>query len=95
MKDPPHVSWGAENGTYYTLLMTGCDEPTHENPKLRDLRVWLVMNIFELDVESGDDVAEYMSIVPKKGTGLHRYVFRLYKQPNGWIDHNEPIAMKW
>lgn len=95
VKDAPHVMWEAERGAYYTLLMVGHDEPERDNPIYRDTRIWLVMNIFESDVDSGEDVAEYMGICPGKDSGIMRYMFSVYKQPNGWINQNEPISLKW
>lgn len=52
--------------------------------------IGLVMNIPESDVEKGDEVFEYIGAGPPASTGLHRYVFLVYKQPNGKIEHNEP-----
>lgn len=50
------------------------------------------MNIPESDVSKGDEVVEYIGAGPPKGTGIHRYIYLIYKQPNGKIEHNEPRA---
>lgn len=90
VKDVPQVSWEAEKGTYYTLLMTDPDAPSRTIPIFREVRHWLAMNILECDIKSGDDVFEYKGSGPPKYTGLHRYVFLIFKQPNGIIKHTEP-----
>lgn len=40
-------------------------------------------------VEGGDDIIEYLGSGPQKDTGFHRYVFLVYKQRDGIIEHNE------
>lgn len=90
VKDVPKVTWEAEKGAYYTLLMVDPDAPSRENSTFREIRHWQVMNIPESSVESGDEVMAYRGSGAPKGTGLHRYIFLVYKQPNGEIQHNEP-----
>lgn len=94
VKDKPVVTWQAEKGAYYTLVMIDLDGPSRAKPSWREDRHWLVMNIPESSVENGDEVIEFTSSGPGKGTGLHRYVFLVYKQPNGPIKHNEPHTPK-
>lgn len=43
----------------------------------------------ESAIEKGDEVVGYIGAGPPKNTGLHRYVFLVYKQPNGKIEHSE------
>ncbi|KFM57900.1 Phosphatidylethanolamine-binding protein 1, partial [Stegodyphus mimosarum] len=82
VKDPPtHISYPAEKGGLYTLCMTDPDAPSRQNPKYREWHHWLVVNIPETDVSSGTVLSEYVGSGPPKGTGLHRYVFLVYKQP--------------
>lgn len=38
-------------------------------------------NIPGNDVEKGETLSEYVGSGPPEGTGLHRYVFLVYKQP--------------
>lgn len=93
-KDAPNVNWAAEEGVYYTLIKVDPDAPTRNDPKLREFRHWLVMNILESDVKSGDEITQYIGAGAPKGTGLniHRYIYLVFKQPNGKIEHNEPRA---
>lgn len=48
------------------------------------------MNIPESDVDKGDEVFEYIGAGPPANSGVHRYIFFVFKQPNGKIEHNEP-----
>ncbi|OZC05866.1 phosphatidylethanolamine-binding protein [Onchocerca flexuosa] len=41
----------------------------------------LVINIPGQNVSSGTVLSDYIGSSPPKGTGLHRYVFLVYKQP--------------
>lgn len=80
VKTTPTVNWTPENSTYYTLAMVDPDAPSRADPKFREVKHWLVGNILENDISTGDVIAEYVGSGPPKGTGLHRYVFLLYKQ---------------
>lgn len=86
----------SEKDTFYTLVMTDPDATSRTNPDLREIRHWLVMNIPGCSIGLGDEVIEFMGSGPQKDTGLHRYVFLVYKQPNGRITHNEPrSSSRW
>lgn len=94
VKDPPvTVNWEAENSTYYTLAMVDPDAPTRTEPKFREVNHWLIVNIFQNDLSTGDVITEYLGSGPPKGTGLHRYVFLVYKQ-SGKLDFDEPRTTK-
>lgn len=94
VKDEPKVTWEAEKGAYYTLVMIDPDAPSRTDYSLREILHWLVMNIPESNVESGDEVVEFIGTGAPKDTGLHRYIFLVFKQPNGKIQHNEPRSSK-
>uniref|UniRef100_A0A1W7RAP7 Protein D3 n=1 Tax=Hadrurus spadix TaxID=141984 RepID=A0A1W7RAP7_9SCOR len=83
VKDPPtHISYPTEDGAFYTLCMTDPDAPSRQNPKYREWHHWLVVNIPGTDISKGETLSEYVGSGPPKGTGLHRYVFLVYKQPD-------------
>ncbi|XP_073817246.1 protein D3-like [Musca autumnalis] len=84
----PKVEWDAEDGAYYTLIMTDPDAPSRVEPKFREFRHWLVVNIPGNHIDQGEVLAAYIGSGPPKGTGLHRYVFLLYKQP-GKLEFDE------
>lgn len=95
VKDVPTVSWEAEDGAYYSLVMMDPDAPSRRNPKNGQYRHWLVMNIPGSRVDEGEHVFEYREPTPPKTTGLHRYIFLVYKQPNGFIaEIKEPHTPK-
>lgn len=79
VKDVPKLKWDTEKGAHYTLLMVDPDAPSRTNSLYREVRHWLVMNIPESSVEKGDHIFEYRGSGAPKGTGLHRYIFLVYK----------------
>ncbi|XP_055323149.1 protein D3-like [Sitodiplosis mosellana] len=86
---PTEVAWPCKEGAYYTVLMYNPDGPSRVAPVNREYRHWLVVNIPENDIEKGQEVVGYSKGVPPKGSGLHRYVFLVFKQPK-IIKYNEP-----
>lgn len=92
VKDVPKVIWPAEKGAYYTLLIIDPDSPSRESPMFREFRHWMVMNIPETAVDKGDEVLGCITPFPPEDSGLHRYVFLVYKQLNGKVTHDEPRA---
>lgn len=80
VKDIPTVKWTADSGSFYTLCMTDPDAPSRKEPKFREWHHWLVGNIPGNDIAKGETLSAYVGSGPPKGTGLHRYVFVVYKQ---------------
>ncbi|XP_071448490.1 protein D3-like [Hetaerina americana] len=80
VKDIPTVTWDAEADAFYTLCMTDPDAPSRKDPKFREWHHWLVGNIPGSNIPGGETLSEYVGSGPPKGTGLHRYVFLVYKQ---------------
>ncbi|OQR69769.1 phosphatidylethanolamine-binding proteinF40A3.3-like [Tropilaelaps mercedesae] len=78
---PTSITWVTEKGAIYTLVMVDPDAPSRTNPTLRNVKHWLVVNIPGTDIEKGEEIAGYRGSGPPKGSGLHRYVFVVYKQP--------------
>ncbi|XP_065371597.1 protein D3-like [Calliphora vicina] len=91
VKLQPKVEWLAQSDKYYTLIMTDPDAPSRANPKVREFRHWLVANIPGNKIDQGEVVAAYVGSGPPKDTGLHRYIFLLYKQA-GKINIDEPLV---
>ncbi|XP_059622195.1 protein D3-like [Phlebotomus argentipes] len=89
VKDEPIVTWESDPEDLYTLLLVGLDAPTRAEPSLRAIKHWLVGNIPGNDLSEGETLAEYIGSGPLEDTGLHRYVFLVFKQPNGKIDFSE------
>ncbi|CAJ0932657.1 unnamed protein product, partial [Mesorhabditis belari] len=80
VKNPPKVSWEASGDQLYTLLMTDPDAPSRKEATYREWHHWLVVNIPGNDISKGDVLAEYVGSGPPEGTGLHRYIFLVWKQ---------------
>nr|AAO39754.1 putative antennal carrier protein A5 [Anopheles gambiae] len=90
VKARPKLCWEVEPSALYTLLMADPDAPSRSNPEMRSWKHWLVGNIPGADVDAGDVLADYVGSGPPQGTGLHRYVFLVYKQPSR-IVFNETV----
>ncbi|KAK2154209.1 hypothetical protein LSH36_274g00036 [Paralvinella palmiformis] len=89
VKDTPCCEWNDEPGQLYTIVMNDPDAPSRENPKFREWHHWCVTNIPGCDINQGTLLTEYVGAGPPKGSGLHRYVFLVYRQA-GKINFNEP-----
>ncbi|CAH2051985.1 unnamed protein product, partial [Iphiclides podalirius] len=83
----PCVSWDGDVNSYYTLAMVDPDAPSRSSPLLREFLHWLVGNIPGNDLKTGETLAAYVPPTPPPGTGFHRYVYLIYRQP-GRVDFN-------
>ena len=88
VKDEPTVEWPVEVGQYYTLVMTDPDAPSRKEPTRGEIKHWLVVNIPGKDLTKGETLAGYRGSGPSEGSGLHRYIFLVYKQ-SGLLKHSE------
>ena len=77
----PEVTWTAEQGALYTLVMIDPDAPSRQNRTRGEVRHWLVVNIPSNEVKRGHVVTEYIGSGAPEGSGLHRYVLLVYRQP--------------
>ena len=59
-------------------------------PVYREWHHWLVGNIPGSDVSKGDVLSGYIGSGPPEGTGIHRYVYVVYKQP-GKLSFDEKV----
>jgi phosphatidylethanolamine-binding protein len=84
VKDAPSVEWPVDKNAFYTLLMVDPDAPSRTDPTMRNWLHWLIVNIPNGMVEKGEVLAGYIGSGPPAGSGLHRYVFLVYKQ-SGWL----------
>ncbi|KAL1491657.1 hypothetical protein ABEB36_012221 [Hypothenemus hampei] len=91
VRQAPKITYEAEPNTFYTLVFTDPDVPSRANPIRREFRHWLVVNIPGSDVNKGQVLSEYIGSGPPEGTGLHRYIFLLYKQPSR-LEFEEPFV---
>lgn len=91
VKEKPDVKYEADSNDYYTLIFTDPDAPSRANPVRREFRHWLIVNIPGSDVSKGQELTAYIGSGPPKDSGLHRYIFLLYKQPKK-IDFEEKVV---
>lgn len=89
VKKQPIVEWKSEADTFYTLIMTDPDAPSRSDPKMREWHHWLVGNIPGNDISKGEVLSQYVGSGPPKGTGLHRYITFVFKQPMK-LEFDEP-----
>ncbi|KAK0422178.1 hypothetical protein QR680_007414 [Steinernema hermaphroditum] len=80
VQNAPTVTWEFEPDTLYTIAFTDPDAYSRENPTVGEFEHWVVANIPGNDVSKGLILSEYCGAGAPKGTGLHRYVFLVYKQ---------------
>ncbi|NXS57955.1 RM38 protein, partial [Brachypteracias leptosomus] len=75
---PPAVSYEADKGSLWTLLLTNPDGHLREADS--EYLHWLVTNIPGNDLQSGEEICHYLPPFPAMGTGYHRFIFLLFKQ---------------
>ncbi|KAJ3283652.1 hypothetical protein HK104_010285 [Borealophlyctis nickersoniae] len=83
MQFPPSVSWvSSEPGSpLHLLVMVDPDAPSRDHPKNRLYRHWAVANIKGDDIATATELTPYMPPAPPEGSGPHRYVLLLFRQP--------------
>nr|XP_018904951.1 PREDICTED: uncharacterized protein LOC109035696 [Bemisia tabaci] len=78
--EPFYVEWPTKWGERYTLLLISPDYPSRQNQTEKEYLHWMVINIPESFVTSGNILADYVSTIPEPHTGYHRYVVLIFKQ---------------
>uniref|UniRef100_A0A8B9UGF8 Large ribosomal subunit protein mL38 n=1 Tax=Anas zonorhyncha TaxID=75864 RepID=A0A8B9UGF8_9AVES len=86
--NPPEVSYEADKGSLWTLLLTNPDGHLRETDA--EYLHWLGTNIPGNDIKAGKEICHYLPPFPAMGTGYHRFVFLLFKQERP-IDFSEDI----
>ncbi|XP_023320347.1 39S ribosomal protein L38, mitochondrial isoform X3 [Eurytemora carolleeae] len=74
----PEVSWRSKDDDLWTLVLTAPD--SHLVEEGAEYLHWMVTNIRGSDLNSGEEIANYLQPFPPFGTGFHRFAFVLYKQ---------------
>jgi phosphatidylethanolamine-binding protein len=90
----PTLTWDADDNAHYTIIMTDPDAPNRAEPKYREVRHWLVVNVPGNKVSEGKHIFEFIGSGPPQGSGLHRYIFLVYKQPAGLLETDEETTSK-
>lgn len=91
VKDRPNkISFSEESDSLYTLVFLDADVPSRNDSARHEILHWLVVNIPGKKVlEKGVEHVGYIGSGPPQGSGLHRYVMLVYKQP-GQLTLTEP-----
>nr|XP_028572765.1 39S ribosomal protein L38, mitochondrial isoform X1 [Podarcis muralis] len=89
--NPPRVSFEADEGSLWTLLLTNLDG--HLRDADSEYLHWLVTNIPGNKMEMGKEICHYFPTFPARGTGYHRFVFLLFKQlhPIDFTEDERPV----
>uniref|UniRef100_A0A6B2E8E8 Putative conserved secreted protein n=1 Tax=Phlebotomus kandelakii TaxID=1109342 RepID=A0A6B2E8E8_9DIPT len=79
---------------FYTIVMINPDAPNPSNPTEANFLHFLAVNVpghrFSHALHVGETVAEYVGAGPAQSSGYHRYIYLLYRQPDGRTLFNEP-----
>jgi phosphatidylethanolamine-binding protein (PEBP) family uncharacterized protein len=81
VQDAPTIKWNSapNSGTFYTYI---CFDPDSSVPMWIHM---LVANCTTASLDSGTSIFEWTPPSPPPGSGVHRYIFALYK-------HSYPVA---
>ncbi|KAI4602842.1 hypothetical protein KJ359_008062 [Pestalotiopsis sp. 9143b] len=90
-KVAPTISFGPEEAAAsYTLILTDPDAPTPDDPKFAFWRHWILSGLQPLAGGAAGEVpstkgpvTEYLGPGPKDDSKPHRYLFLLYREPEG------------
>lgn len=86
VKDKPTLDWDAKDDEFYTLLFVDPDAPSRAVPAYREVRHWSIVNIPGKNVDKGETIVEFIGSGPPQNTGLHRYIFLVFKQKTGKVN---------
>ncbi|KAI8975943.1 phosphatidylethanolamine-binding protein [Pilobolus umbonatus] len=83
---------------FFIIYQVDPDAPTRENPTYSPYRHWVMVNTpSSSDFTKACELSSYIGPAPPPGTGLHRYIFLLYRQPktNTAFDALSSNPPKW
>ncbi|XP_063051818.1 phosphatidylethanolamine-binding protein 4 [Engraulis encrasicolus] len=83
----PQVKLATAKKRKYTLMMVDPDAPSRSNPSRSHWRHWLIADIEGQELKRGNVkgtvLSEYTRPTPPQKSGLHRYQFMIFEQPDG------------
>lgn len=100
-KHPTHVDWAHESGDLFTVILFDPDAPNRKNPVNAPYAHYAVVNVpSPSDIKRGDTYYPYAGSAPPPGSGLHRYIWLVYRQESGnWklphVDFPERRQWDW
>jgi len=89
----PRIFFPSQPGAHYTIMMVDPDALSRQTHEFRNYCHWLQVNVpgstsDHVDVHKGHNIVPYMGPAPPRKTGLHRYVFLVYKQSGQLPTHD-------
>ncbi|GFF58495.1 OV-16 antigen [Aspergillus udagawae] len=96
-KTAPSVSFSKEDNnppssTSYTLLLVDPDAPTPDEPKFAFWRHWVVWGLKADEANGATALTEYLGPGPKDDSRPHRYLFLLFREPEGFALTKEDVG---
>jgi phosphatidylethanolamine-binding protein (PEBP) family uncharacterized protein len=102
VKEKPSVTFSTSNSGIaqsFTFLLIDPDAPTPDDPKFAYWRHWVVVNVPSSgsgdgsgDVKDGKTLTQYLAPGPKDESGPHRYLFLLFKEPQGFSIEKDDVG---
>ncbi|KAL4783573.1 phosphatidylethanolamine-binding protein [Aspergillus varians] len=88
VKSAPTISFAKEANALeyqsYTLILVDPDAPSPDDPKFAYWRHWVVSGLKPADgIEPPSALTEYLGPGPKDDSRPHRYLFLLFREPEG------------
>ncbi|KAL6236515.1 hypothetical protein BDW75DRAFT_250064 [Aspergillus navahoensis] len=99
VKSAPSISFAKEENSpdsqLYTLLLVDPDAPTPDDPKFAYWRHWVISGLTPsegINAESARTLTEYLGPGPKDESRPHRYLFLLFREPEGLSLSKEDVG---
>lgn len=82
VSSPPRVTWACDGKEQYSIFLIG-DNPVGANTRVgSEARLWLVVNITNCNWNSSETIFAWFPPSPLRGTGIHRYILAVFRQPS-------------
>lgn len=91
VQQEPEITFEPQSEVKYTLIMVDPDAPSRGKPVAKEWLHWLVVDIPGSDIKAGKVLTAFNPSGPPAKSGLHRYVFLLFKQSSS-LDNLKPIT---
>ncbi|KAI0148464.1 phosphatidylethanolamine-binding protein [Xylariaceae sp. FL1272] len=95
-KEAPTIAFPAEAdappNASYSLILTDPDAPTPDEPKFAFWRHWVVSGLRPSKSDGAVELTKYLGPGPKDDSKPHRYLFLLYREPEGLALSKEDVG---
>lgn len=83
---PPKIEWYCKPTEWFTMVLTGPDNPSRGARDAAPIVNWVVVNIPGNKWQEGETLIPYKGPAPGPESGYHRYIFLLYHQAAGKME---------